>query len=193
MWIGSALGSMIEKYILFTWRYPHQDPAITDVYCALDFMGYKPRFLDTGLLKKRLTEMGRLGVKSVMCAGEGEPFLHKDIAEIINHTKRAGIDVAITTNGVLFNKKLADSILESVTWIKVSINGATKGTYARIHRTSPEDFDRVIKNMLYAAGLRKRKGYACALGMQLLLLPENSDEILSLAKKREISEWIIWL
>ncbi|MDH4101591.1 MAG: radical SAM protein, partial [Nitrospirota bacterium] len=54
-------------------------------YCALDYMEYNPRSLDTGILKTRLTEMGRLGLKSVMYAGEGEPFLHKDIAEIINH------------------------------------------------------------------------------------------------------------
>ena len=51
-------------------------------YCALDFMEYQKRFLDTEVLKKRLIEMGRLGLKSVMFAGEGEPFLHKDIADI---------------------------------------------------------------------------------------------------------------
>jgi len=152
-------------------------------YCALDFMEYKPRFLKTELLKKRLTEMGQLGIKSIMYAGEGEPLLHKDIADIINHTRKAGIDVAITTNGVLLNKELTDSILANVTWIKVSINGVTKGTYAKIHQSNPEDLDKVMKNMAYVAGLKRRKGYACALGMQLLLLPENCDEVIGLAKK----------
>jgi len=68
-------------------------------FCALDYMEYKPRFLDTALLKERLTEMGRLGLRSIMYGGEGEPFLHKDIGDIIVHTKRSGIDVGITTNG----------------------------------------------------------------------------------------------
>jgi len=152
-------------------------------YCALDFMEYKPRFLNTELLKKRLTEMGRFGVKSIMYAGEGEPLLHKDISGIIKHTRKTGIDVAITTNGVLLKNKLADSILADVAWVKVSINGVTKGTYAKIHRSNPEDLDRVIKNMAYAANLKRRKGYACTLGMQLLLLPENYDEVIDLAKK----------
>jgi len=40
-------------------------------YCALDFMEYKPRFLDSRILKERLSEMGSLGVKSIMYAGEG--------------------------------------------------------------------------------------------------------------------------
>ncbi len=152
-------------------------------YCALDFMQYKPRFLDTGLLKKRLSEMAAAGVKSAMFAGEGEPLLHKDFPAIVRHTKNTGIDVAITTNGVLLTNDLSDKILGDVTWVKVSINGATRETYAKIHRTNPTDFDKVMKNLLYAAKLKKSKGYECTLGMQLMLLPENWKEAVPLAKK----------
>jgi len=151
-------------------------------YCALDYMGYQHRFLDTPILKKRLTEMGRLGVKSVMYAGEGEPFLHKDIASIINHTVKAGIDVAITSNGVLFTEKIARAALASITWIKISINGATKETYAKTHRTGEEDFARVIKNITRAVKLRATEGLDTAIGMQIILLPENVHEIVPLAK-----------
>lgn len=146
-------------------------------------MGYQPRFLDTSIFKNTLTELGSLGVKSIMYAGEGEPFLHKDIADIVNSTKDAGIDAAITTNAVLFNKGLAESILGNVSWIKVSINGATDKTYSKIHRTQPNDFDKVMKNMRYAAKLRKNKKYSCTLGMQLILLPENQKEVELLSKK----------
>ena len=155
------------------------------IYCALDFMEYQPRFLDTVVLKKRLKEMGKLGVKSIMYAGEGEPFLHKDIADIIKSTKMSGIDAAVTTNGVLFNKKLADLALPYLSWIKVSINAAKAGTYAKIHRARPEDFSKVIKNMAYAAKIRKKNGYLCALGMQIILLPDNYKEVALLAKKAE--------
>jgi molybdenum cofactor biosynthesis enzyme MoaA len=55
-------------------------------FCALDYMEYTPHFIEKELLKERLSEMGRLGVKSIMFAGEGEPLLYKDIGEIINHT-----------------------------------------------------------------------------------------------------------
>lgn len=150
-------------------------------YCALDFMEYKPRFLETKLLNRRLSEMARLGVKSIMYAGEGEPLLHKDAAGIINHTRKSGIDVALTTNGVLYNKELADATLKNITWIKVSINGASRKTYARIHRSKSNDLDTVLKNLSYAVRLRKQKGYSCVLGMQLLLLPENAGEVVKLA------------
>ena len=153
------------------------------VYCALDFMEYQPRLLEAPLLKKRLTEMGRAGVKSIMYAGEGEPLLHKGIGDIIRHTHSCGIDVAITSNAVLFTPELAEKTLAHITWFKVSINAATPQTYARIHRTNPADFQRVMRNMAYAAGVRRKKKYPCALGMQLILLPENYREVQLLAKQ----------
>ncbi|TAM38082.1 radical SAM protein [bacterium] len=153
------------------------------VYCALDFMEYQPRFLKTVIFKKRLKEMGKLGVKSIMYAGEGEPFLHKDMADIIAATKRSGIDAAVTSNAVLFSEKIASAALPYLSWIKVSINAGTPLTYAKIHRTKPEDFNKVIKNMAYAAKLRGKHGYSCALGMQAILLPDNYGEIELLAKQ----------
>lgn len=153
------------------------------VYCALDFMEYQSRFLEPLILKERLKEMGKLGVKSIMYAGEGEPFLHKHIADIIATTKKSGIDAAVTSNGVLFNEQLAEATLPHLTWIKVSINAAKPETYASIHRTNPQDFNKVLKNMSYAAKIRRKNSYACTLGMQIVLLPDNYRQIELLAKK----------
>jgi len=153
------------------------------IYCALDFMGYQSRFLDKEVLKERLIEMGKYGVKSIMYAGEGEPFLHKKMVCIINDTKKAGLDVAVTTNGVLFNKDIADAVLANLSWLKVSIDAATKNTYSKIHRAKPDDFEKVMKNMSYVVQVRERKGYKCTLGMQIILLPDNYKEVALLAKK----------
>jgi len=152
------------------------------IYCALDYMKYQKRSLDANVLKERLAELGNLGLKSVMYAGEGEPLMHEDITDIINHTKKSGIDVAITTNGVLLKEDLTEKILGNIEWIKVSIDAATCDTYANVHRTKPADFDTVIKNMSYAVKRRNQNGYKCVLGMQLLLLPENQHEAVLLAE-----------
>lgn len=154
------------------------------LYCALDFMEYKRIYLDANVLKDRLLEMASLGLRSIMYAGEGEPLLHEDFKEIVEHTKQVGIDVAITTNGSLLNNSLAESILPNCTWIKISINGATNATYSKIHGISPksQNFDKVISNLTYASELRNKYNYKCTLGMQLLLLSENWHEAELLAK-----------
>ena len=152
------------------------------VYCGLDFMEYQTRYLDSGILKERLSELGMLGLKSIMYAGEGEPFLHQHMAEIVAHTKKSGIDTAVITNAVLFSKDIAERTIGNMKWIKVSINGGGRDTYAKIHRCSPDDFNKVIKNMTYAATLKRKMRYSCTLGMQILLLPENAGEIVRLAE-----------
>jgi radical SAM protein with 4Fe4S-binding SPASM domain len=151
-------------------------------FCAVDYIGYKTVFLDTGILKKRLTEMGQLGVKSIMYAGEGEPLLHKKLPEIIRHTKNSGIDVSITTNAVPMTKSWAQEALEHVTWIKTSINAGTAKTYAQIHKTKEDDFHKVVANLETAANIRNKNNWQCTLGSQMVLLPENQKEAVTLAK-----------
>ncbi|OGS10426.1 MAG: radical SAM protein [Elusimicrobia bacterium RIFOXYA2_FULL_58_8] len=152
-------------------------------YCALDFMEYKPRFLDAKMLKVRFKEMAGLGLKSLMFAGEGEPFLHPDMAAISVHANKCGIDTSFTTNAVLMKPAVIDRILPTTSWIKVSISGGTPVTYSQIHRCGPGDFATVFSNLGYAAALKKKKGYSCTLGMQMVLLPENAHEAVELARK----------
>ncbi|MCP4721713.1 MAG: radical SAM protein, partial [Desulfobacteraceae bacterium] len=151
-------------------------------FCGLDFMKYASGKIDLSVFQKRLPELGALGLKSIMYAGEGEPFLHKDIADIVQITKERGIDVAITSNGVLFREKLAEQILPFCSWIKFSINAGTPDTYARVHGTKAREFEKVIENLIYAVKYREKYGMKCTLGVQILLLPEVEEEIEMLVK-----------
>ncbi|MBN2711675.1 MAG: radical SAM protein [Planctomycetes bacterium] len=157
------------------------------IFCSVDFIGYQSRRLETGVLLDRLDELGRLGLKSVMYAGEGEPFLHKDMALIAQRSKAAGIDVAFTTNGVLMKPEIAEKVLPVTEWIKVSCNAGTPEAYEKIHGTKAEDFETVIENFKVANELRKKNNWSCTLGFQIVMLPMNVDNVVPLAERaREI-------
>lgn len=150
-------------------------------FCAVDYIGYQSRRLDADLLIERVQEMGRLGVKSIMYAGEGEPLLHKRMADITVATKQAGIDVAYTTNALLLNEVFVEQALSNISWIKASVNAGSAENYARIHRTKEKDFEKVMGNLRAAVQYRNRYGIACTLGAQSILLPENRHEMRDLA------------
>ena len=143
-------------------------------FCGIDYIleanreaGNYPK-LDLEIWKDRAAEMGTLGIKSFMFAGEGEPLLHKQINEMGTAATHAHIDVAFTTNGVLLNKL----DLACLSWVKVSVNAGTRETYAKVHRTKEKDWDTLWANLRDAA---KRKGN-CTLGVQMVCLPENAGE-----------------
>jgi radical SAM protein with 4Fe4S-binding SPASM domain len=121
--------------------------------------------------------MGKLGVKIVMYAGEGEPLLHTDIVDITLATKKAGIDVAFTTNGTVMSDAFITRALPVTSWIKVSINAGTAETYAKIHQTKAADFSRVVDNLKRAVAHKQAIKSNCTLGAQTLLLPDNAHEI----------------
>lgn len=155
-------------------------------FCAVDYIGYKSVFLDTQKICNSLSVMGANGVRSVMYAGEGEPLLHKDIAQIVNHAKVSGIDNAFTTNGVHLSQKFLEQCGESISWIKVSFNAGDRETYSKIHRTQAKDYDRVVENLKRAVEWKKKTNSNLVIGIQSLLLPENAhtmEELVLVSKQ----------
>ncbi|NJD01659.1 MAG: radical SAM protein [Ruminiclostridium sp.] len=152
------------------------------IFCALDYLNYKPVFMDMGLLLGTLQDMADSGVKSVMYAGEGEPLLNRNAAEIVNVTKKIGMDVALTSNGVLFTEEVTRECLEAFSWIRFSLNAGTGKTYGIVHRTKEADFDRVLGNLQYMVKYKRDHAIATTIGVQLLMIPENFEEVVELGK-----------
>jgi len=143
-------------------------------FCSVDAIGYPAILFEASILKQRLQEARRLGVKSVMFAGTGEPLVHKKISRITLDAVAAGLDVAFTTNGVLLDRL---EPVEHCTWIKVSLNAGSPETYAAVHQTDIKDWDKVWSGIRNAV---KRKG-KCTIGVQCVVLPENCYEMRALA------------
>ncbi len=150
-------------------------------YCGLDFMKYENKQLNYNIFIKILDEIKKLGIKSIMYAGEGEPLINKWTSHMIIHTKNIGIDVALTTNSVFLKNSLIDIVLANSKWIKISLDAAKPETYSKIRNTKTDDFNVVIENISNAVKHKHRYSYDCTIGIQMVLLPENWGEVISLA------------
>jgi len=152
-------------------------------FCSVDYLGYNSISQDEKILEERIREMSKLGVKSIMFAGEGEPALYKPLPEILDVCTEVGIDTSLTTNMIPFNDKNSESFVRNCTWIKASINAGTESDYGKVHKTAEKDFTKAINNFEKCAIIRQDKDYRCTLGGQMLLLPENKDGAVNLAEK----------
>jgi len=151
------------------------------IFCAFDFLRYKSHILDAECVKKFILEAAKKDIKAILYSGEGEPLLHNRIAEVISFTKNKGIDVALSTNGVMLDREKAKSLLGYLTWIRVSLNAGTEKGYAFIHRTKKESFNIVIDNLKQAVRIKDRRKYNCTISVQFLLIPQNFKEVSHLA------------
>lgn len=147
-------------------------------FCGVDFVLEGNRkskdmpSIDLEIIKHRFVEMSARGVRSVMFAGEGEPFLHKEIVPMAKAAFQGGLDVAFTTNGTL----LDPDVLPYTQWIKVSVNAGTPWTYAKVHGTKTKDWDRVWDRISQTIVKRKASGLRTTIGVQCILLQENRSE-----------------
>lgn len=153
------------------------------VFCAVDYTGYQPVMMDAGMLRDRLCEFANKGVKSIIYAGEGEPLLNQNAVDLIKVTKRHGMDVAMSTNGVLLTKEASKECLSSLTWIRFSTAAITDQTYEKIHQCKKGDLQIVLQNMQEAVRVKKDQKASVTIGVQMLLLPDNKHEVVKMAQE----------
>lgn len=153
------------------------------IFCAVDYTGYQPTMLDADLFKRRIDEFAKKGIKSIIYAGEGEPLLNKNAVDIINYTKSQGIDAAMSTNGVLLTKEVSEECLASLTWIRFSTAAITEQTYEKIHQCRKGDLQIVLQNMQEAVRIKKDQKASTTIGVQMLLLPDNKEEVVPMAQR----------
>ena len=80
------------------------------LFCNFNYLGHKGR-LPKNRMITLMEEFAQAGVKSVVFAGAGEPTLHPDTFLAISKAREVGIDVAMSTNGVLIKENQLEQIL----------------------------------------------------------------------------------
>ena len=147
------------------------------IFCGIDFARVEKFELKSDLFCSRLEEMGRLGVRSIMFAGEGEPLLHKDLPKFVRVGKDAGIDISITTNGTLGNYSVWEAILLFLTWIRFSVDAGTPEVHAKVHNVSPKLFPKTVKSIEEAVSVKRKMNLNVTIGVQFLIIDENISDI----------------
>ena len=147
------------------------------IFCGIDFAMDKGVRLDTPAFCDRLREMGKLVVRSIMFAGEGEPLLHKDLPLFVRIARESGIDVSITTNGSLGNEALWRELLPHLSWLRFSVDAGTAEVYAQVHGVAASSFQSTLNSIASAVAVKKELKLPVTIGVQFLIMEENVSDI----------------
>jgi radical SAM protein with 4Fe4S-binding SPASM domain len=92
-----------------------------------------------------IDQAGRLGVKHITLTG-GEPFLRKDLCELVANARKLGITVGIITNGSILDKNTARRLVgDGLNQLHISVDGPEE-LHNDIRRV-PGMFERVERNV----------------------------------------------
>lgn len=81
-------------------------------------------------VKKNLDDLKEIGVKFIDFTG-GEPLLNEELPQILSYAKKLGFFVKLSTNGLLYPKKSAES------------NGLPSRIYFSLDTTSREEYNKI--------------------------------------------------
>lgn len=108
-----------------------------------------------------LDDCAEMGVKAIQLTGGGEPTVHPRFGDVVSAILERGMRWALVTNGVINKWDLS-----SATWVRVSLDCATRETYASVRQVPPWHFDRALDT------IRRLK---CGVGF--VVTPDNWREV----------------
>lgn len=123
-----------------------------------------------------------VGIRSIALIGEGENTLNPALYNVIEYAKEIGLDLGLATNGVRISQDDTEleTLLTGLTWLRVNISAASPESFERIHQV--KQYARVVENIDRMVKAKKKHGYPCTIGMQMVMTKENFDEVVPLAE-----------
>ena len=153
------------------------------IYCIGVTQGMvKGTMIEPDALMRFMDDCGRLGVRSVAFIGDGEPTLNPALYDAVVRGAKVGIDTGIATNGLLLDMERAHELLRDATFIRFNLSSAEPENFLRVHQTKANDFNKLVEIIKTLTQIKKKNNYKCTLGIQMVLIPENFDQVVSLAK-----------
>jgi GTP 3',8-cyclase len=125
------------------------------------------------VLDKVISELGRLGVRSLPLGGGGDPSCHHELAKILRSINRAGMDTSFYTNGELLKTDTIAATVETCSWVRFSLDADGPEMHQLVHKASPKAFDKVVRNIDRMVRARTRAGTDMTLGAGFLVKPET--------------------
>ena len=142
--------------------------------------------MDLTLYKKILSDLREFShkIKSIRLFKDGEPFLNKNIFEMIDLAKKANIteEVYIISNGSLLNKKAADKILDiGLDRIRFSIEHVSNEKYKKVTQTYG-NYQKIVDNIAYLYQMKKKLNHPLFIDVKIVDTGLTKEEITKFKK-----------
>jgi MoaA/NifB/PqqE/SkfB family radical SAM enzyme len=152
------------------------------VYCYGALQANDEKKMTKDVIFRFLDDAAEIGVKAVSFVSDGESTCSPHFYDAVVRGKANGLDMAVGTNGYFLSCDRLEEILPALSYLRFNISAADPKRYAQIHGCREECCDKVCQIIRECVKIKKRKNLPVTIGMQMVFLPDFSDQVLPLAK-----------
>lgn len=152
--------------------------------CFFCFFNYNPerkRSLSREVYLTLIKDMKKIGVRSCLLAGDGEPLCHPSTPEAIEVAGKAGLSIALNTNGFLMKPEVSQKTLKHLEWLRFSIMSSDSDLYSQLHGTNDKALEKVLNNIQKCVEIKRSSKLKVTIGIQQVLISQNANNIFNLA------------
>ncbi len=150
-------------------------------FCYAMFQENDRKKIDKDTIFNFLEDCAEIGVKGISFVSDGESTISPIFVDAIKKGYELGISMAVGTNAFVLTKPRAAEILPYLTYLRVNFSAGEKARYAEIMGVKESAFDRVCQNIRDMVEIKKDNNLDVTIGMQMVLMPEDADQIMPLA------------
>lgn len=144
---------------------------------------YNKEIMQEDTLLQLCVDLCDMGVKAVNWTGGGEPTVNPSLHKAISALK-GKIKMGMFTNGILLDRNnLMSEVVDSLTWVRISVDAGNKETYESIRRTRPnQGWDKMVSNLTALLQEKKIRNSNIDVGVGFVITPENYTQIVEFAQ-----------
>tara|TARA_Y100000996_G_C22549191_1_gene653077 strand:+ start:343 stop:1467 length:1125 start_codon:yes stop_codon:yes gene_type:complete len=151
-------------------------------FCYAMFQENDRKVITKKVIFDFLEDCAEIGVKGISFVSDGESTISPAFIDACKYGHELGISMAVGTNAFVLTRNKAEQVLPYLTYLRVNFSAGEKKRYAKIMGCKESSFDRVCQNIKDMVDIKKQKKLDVTIGMQMVFMPEDSDQVVPLAK-----------
>ncbi len=151
-------------------------------FCYAMFQENDRKVITKKVIFEFLEDCAEIGVKGISFVSDGESTISPVFVDACKYGHELGISMAVGTNAFVLTKNKLEEVLPYLTYLRVNFSAGEKKRYAEIMGVKENSFDRVCQNIKDMVELKKKNNLKVTIGMQMVLMPQDADQIIPYAK-----------
>ena len=151
-------------------------------FCYAMFQENDRKIINKKVIFDFLEDCAEIGVKGISFVSDGESTISPVFTDACKYGHELGLSMAVGTNAFVLTKNRLEDVMPYLTYLRVNFSAGEKKRYAEIMGVKESSYDRVCQNIRDMVEIKKKNNLKVTIGMQMVLMPEDADQIIPLAK-----------